>query len=364
MNDNIRVIGSEENVKTQAIFENIGTGAVTTDENGMVDRINDRALKLLGFNRKEVMGKWFPKIFEAFDQNKKPIELINRPITQAFLTGMPVNTRTYYRTKSGSLLPVNIIVSPIIIDDKPVGAIEVFEDASVELEIDRMKSEFISIASHQLRTPLTSISIYAQMLADGIYGDLNPAQLESMETIIKATRRMNRLISALLDISKLENGKINIKYSHIDMKKITTTIIKDHGHQAARKNIPITLSVTKGKFRVASDELLAGEIVSNLISNAIKYTPVGGKIYVSLKEKNDEIILEVKDTGYGIPKEFHDKVFTKFSRASNIESIDTTGSGLGLYLAREIANTLGGRLWFKSRENKGTSFYFSLPKAS
>lgn len=352
-----------EDIRIQAMFDSIGTGAITADENGKIERINDRALELLGFKREELKGKWFPQVLKAYDENKKLIEPIDRPITKSFLTGKPVSTKAYYKKRDNKLLPVNINVSPIIVKGKPVGAIEVFEDVSLELEVDRMKSEFISIASHQLRTPLSAISVYSQMLIDGYHGEINEQQRESLETIIKSTKRMNRLISALLDISKIETGKINVKYTQIELDGVLKTVIKDLEPDANSKNIDLNIHIQDSAFNVNSDALLVGEVYSNLISNAIKYTPEKGKVKISLKSNKNNYSFCVKDTGYGIPHEFRDKIFTKFSRAPNIQTVDTTGSGLGLYMAKEISNILQGKLWFKSEVQKGTSFYFTLPKA-
>lgn len=353
---------NEEQIRVQAMFDSIGTGAVTTDENGKIERINDRALELLGYKRKDLIGKWFPQVIRARDEKKRLIEPLDRPITQSFMTGKPVNTRAYYETKQKGLIPVSINVSPIIVKDRPIGAIEVFDDVSLELEIDRMKSEFISIASHQLRTPLTAISVYSQMLVDGYKGKLNPDQLESLRTIIASTERMNKLISALLDISKLETGKINVKYSVAELDTILTIVVKELEQDAIKKNTELVYDIDDHVFSVNTDALLIGEIYSNLLSNAIKYTPENGKIKLSLKAKKNEYIFCIKDNGYGIPADFREKIFTKFSRAPNIQSVDPDGSGLGLYMAKEIANILKGRLWFKSNPGgKGTSFYFALP---
>lgn len=356
-------LANEEHVRIQAMFDSIGTGAIAIDADGKIERINDRGLELLGFNRRELIGKWFPETVVALDENKKVISTMDRPITQSFLSGRPVSTRAYYRTKDKSILPVNITVSPIIVGGKPLGAIEVFEDISLELQIDKMKSEFISIASHQLRTPLSAIHVYSQMLMDGYNGKLNELQQESLKIILDATHRMNKLISALLDISKLENGRINIKYSLVDLSDLLEKTLEDLKHSAESKEQTIIYN-KKGKvFTLDSDPLLVGEIYSNLISNAIKYTPPGGQIEISLKENRDKFVFCVKDSGIGIPANFHNKIFSKFSRADNVQSVDTNGSGLGLYMANEIAQILNGRLWFKSKQNVGTNFYFAISKS-
>lgn len=357
----IAVGNSRESARSEAMFYSIGTGALMTDESGKIEKINDRALEMLGYKREELIGKWFPQIIVALDENKKEIKPIDRPITQSFVSGKPINTRMYYYRKDKSLLPVNITVSPIIVNGKPEGAIEVFEDVSLELEVDKMKSEFISIASHQLRTPLTAVSVYTQMLADGYEGDISPGQKENLEIIMNSVRRMNRLISALLDISKLETGKINVNQSQVDLKEVLGTSMQDLEQDAINKELEINYDLPDKPLKVNSDALLVGEIYSNLISNAIKYTPPQGKLDIKLREKRGRCVFCIKDNGYGIPFSFKDKIFQKFSRAPNAESVDTSGSGLGLYMAKEIAAILGGRLWFKSTEGKGTCFYFSLP---
>jgi PAS domain S-box-containing protein len=354
--------GAKEQARIEAIFSSIGTGAITTDGEGRIERVNDRALELLGFSREELMGQWFPQVLVALTDNNVIIDPMDRPITQSFLSGKPVVTRTNYLRKDGSILPASITVSPIILANKPVGAVEVFEDVTLELEIDRMKSEFISLASHQLRTPLTAINIYTQMLLDGYEGELNEHQKESLDTILKSSQRMNKLISALLDISKMEAGKISTTNARVELDQILEQTVSELEQDAMAKDIQLTTKIDGANFTVHSDALLVGEVYSNLISNAIKYTPDKGKVAVSLRADENNYVFRVRDNGYGIPADFQEKIFKKFSRAANAQQVDTTGSGLGLYMAKEIATVLKGRLWFTSKHEKGTSFYFSIPK--
>jgi len=352
----------EERSKAEALFTSIGDGAIVTDENGRISRINKPALDMLGYTRKELVGKWFPKAIVATSMEGEPIKPLFRSVTQSFIDGKTVSQRLCYLTKNGKSLPVVTTVSPIIHDSKPIGAIEVFRDISLEHEVDRMKSEFISIASHQLRTPLSTINTYAQMLAHGFEGDLSPGQQKHMAVIISAVDRMNDLISTLLDISQLEAGKISVTLQETDMTKLLERLIQELGESAQSKDIKLMAHLPKETPIVNCDPLLVGEIYSNLISNAIKYTPKKGKVSVELRATESEILFIVSDTGYGIPKGQHDRVFTKFFRAENVQKKDTTGTGLGLYMVRQIAETLGGRVWFKSDEGKGSTFYFGLPR--
>lgn len=355
-------LAEQERAQADALFLSIGDGAIATDADGKINRINDAALEILGYKREDLMGKWFPKTIVSVDKNGDRIATIDRPITKAFLTGKPVSAAIYYLTKQKTKLPVYITVSPILLNDRPIGAIEVFRDITHEHEVDRMKSEFISIASHQLRTPLTAINTYARMLDGGYVGKLNKEQQDFVRTIITSVTRMNELITALLDISRIESGSLQLKLSKLDYTTIVKAIVAEVAAEAEKKNIRVTVDVPDKPVVVKTDPVLLPEICANLVSNSLKYTPAGGKITVKLKETaKKQAVLSVKDTGYGIPKETQYRVFTKFYRGENIVRRETSGTGLGLYLVKLIADTMGGKVWFKSESDKGSTFYFSLP---
>jgi PAS domain S-box-containing protein len=351
----------EAQARADALFLSIGVGAIATDEQGRIYRINDVALDILGFKKNDVIGKWFPKTIQAYDDEGNRILSMNRPITQALLTGKPVSEKMSYMTASGAKVPVSITVSPILLNGKPVGTVEVFYDSSLEDEVDRMKSEFISIASHQLRTPLSAINTYANMLSSGYEGELNEGQKAHMKIILSAVDRMNDLITTLLDISQLEAGALNVRLRETDITALLDTTIAEMHQFIKTKKINLIIKCPKERIVMQCDPLLLGEIYTNLISNAIKYTPEDGSITIRLERKNGEIVFNIDDTGYGIPESLQDQVFTKFFRASNIQKKDTTGTGLGLYMVKQIADVMGGRLWFKSQEDQGSSFSFALP---
>lgn len=352
---------AEERAKTEAVFTSIGDGAIATDEFGKITRINPAALNILGFKEHEVLGEWFPNVVVIVDENDTPMSLIDRPITRAFLTGQTVSEKIYYRTKEGGKLPVSVTVSPIIHNDRPIGAIEVFRDISLEYEIDRMKSEFISLASHQLRTPLSAIKTYTHMIMDGYMGDVTAEQRRSLSTIVGAANRMNELISTLLNITRIESGSISVQPKVLSLKKLVEEALKELEHTAHARSITVSLAKTTNAFNVKTDSLIAKEIISNLASNAIKYTPDGGKVTLQLTQRKTGVVLAVKDTGLGIPKASQDQIFTKFFRAPNVVKLETSGTGLGLYLVKGLAERLGGDVWFTSEEHKGSTFYFYIP---
>ena len=357
------VRAEEQTAQAEALFNSIGEGAIATDEYGRITSINPIALKMLGYKESEMLGEWFPKKIVALTDQNVPINLIDRPITKAFLTGKSVTEKVFYRKSNGQSFPVILTISPILLADRPIGAIEVFRDITIEEEVDRMKSEFISLASHQLRTPLSAIKTYSHMLVDGYMGDVTLAQKKSLRTIIGATNRMNELISTLLNITRIESGTIIINSRTLRVNRAAEEVIKELSMAASEKNIDLSLTLS-GKLAcsVKTDNLILKEIITNLVSNAIKYTDEGGAVDITVKGRIKDVMVTIADNGWGIPKDSHDQVFSKFFRAQNTVKRETTGTGLGLYLVKGLLERLEGKIWFESEEGQGTKFYFTLPK--
>ncbi len=354
----------EQRAVAEALFTSIGDGAITTDEFGRITRVNPTAQQLLGYSEEELIGTWFPKKIMAVTLDDEPINLIDRPIIKAFLTGKPIAEKTYYRKKNGQKIALAINASPILLNGKPLGAIEVFRDITFEQEVDRMKSEFISLASHQLRTPLSAIKTYTHMLFDGYIGELSKPQKKSLSTIIRATDRMNELISNLLNITRIESGTIAVTLKTIQLDGVAEEVIQELSLMASSKSIDLALRVKgKGSTRIRTDALVVKEVMINLVANAIKYTPDSGKVSLTISPRPKDIIVEVSDSGWGIPKYSQDQVFSKFFRAHNVVKRETTGTGLGLYLVKGLLDALNGKIWFVSDQGKGTTFFFSLPRS-
>ncbi|HVX48339.1 MAG TPA: PAS domain-containing sensor histidine kinase [Candidatus Saccharimonadales bacterium] len=361
----IEMSASEQEAKAEALFQSIGDGAISTDEFGRITRINRTARHILGYNKKELIGEWFPKKIVMVDDSGNVINMIDRPITKAFLTGKPIYQKAYYRRKNGQKIPVSINVSPILVHGKPLGAIEVFRDISFEEEVDRVKSEFISLASHQLRTPLSSIKTYTHMLKDGYMGPVSEPQAEALQTIVNATDRMNELISTLLNITRMESGAIATSLRDVRIDNLAEEVVRELSVQATNKGLKVTVSVSgKQSNAIRTDRTILKEIIINLVSNAIKYTPAQGSVAIKVRLRKKEIVVQVSDTGWGIPKYSQDQIFSKFFRAENITRRETTGTGLGLYLVRGLVDSINGKIWFESNEGQGTDFFLSLPRGT
>jgi PAS domain S-box-containing protein len=345
----------------EALIASIGEGLIATDVKGRITRVNEPALDIFGYKSAELMNHRITDKIIAVYENGKPLEIIDTPIAKSYLTGEAISERANYRRNDGTIIPVHVTVSPLLLKGVPIGAVQLFRDIRTEIQMDKMKSDFISLASHQLRTPLSTVNIYAGMLVDGLAGDLSDDQRAFTRTILNAAHRMNELIDTLLNITRIEAGGIEVSPANVDLNVLVEDVISSIMPSTEEKHTRLQFKADGGSIQVTTDPLLVKEVLVNLLTNAVKYTPEAGTIEVMLLKSNKNILVSVQDNGYGIPALSQEHIFTKFFRADNILLHDVAGTGLGLYLTKMIAESLNGDLWFESEENKGSTFYFSLP---
>jgi signal transduction histidine kinase len=199
------------------------------------------------------------------------------------------------------------------------------------------------------------------MLLDGQVGKISKEQREYLETIYTGNKRMVELVGALLNVSRLELGTFVVEPEPTDIVKLAISVLDEQKPQSDARKQTVTPQMQKGIPKLMVDPKLLRIVMQNLLSNAIKYTPEGGKIEVAVTKEAKNVLLRVTDTGWGIPKEQHHNIFSKLFRADNVKMRDTEGTGLGLYIAKTIVENSGGKIWFESDENKGTTFYVTLP---
>jgi signal transduction histidine kinase len=228
--------------------------------------------------------------------------------------------------------------------------------------LDEAKDEFVSMASHQLRTPLTSIKGYLSMVIDGDAGEISPTQKDMLGQAFFSSQRMVYIISDLLNVSRLKTGKFLIEPTPVYLPKIVQEEIDQLRDGAKSKDLTIEFVQPETFSRMMLDLMKTKQVIMNFMDNAIYYTPAGGKIQVALKETKKSIEFTVTDNGIGVPKEQQYKLFTKFYRAENARKTRPDGTGLGLFMAKKVIVAQGGSLVFKSKENKGSTFGFSFPK--
>jgi signal transduction histidine kinase len=228
-------------------------------------------------------------------------------------------------------------------------------------EIDRAKTEFVSLASHQLRTPLTSISWFTEMLVKREIGDLNDKQMEYLNEIYKGNQRMIDLVDDILNTSRIDTGILVAEPKMISLTEIAESVLSEISPLLKDKGVEIIKEYEEDIPQIKADPELVRIIFQNLLSNSQKYTPEGGKITIGINKQDSHILVKIADTGYGIPKSQQGRIFTKMFRADNIRSKETDGTGLGLYIARAIVRQSGGKIWFDSIENEGSNFYVTFP---
>lgn len=222
-------------------------------------------------------------------------------------------------------------------------------------------AEIISVVSHQLKTPLSSIKGYLEVLLSEDLGQLNKQQKEYLKDVLENTRQMIGLVRDLLDVTIIEANRIEFKKSPTDLAKIIKKSMKEFSLLARAKNCDLSFEILNEPPLLNIDSIKIKQVIDNLISNAISYNKRKGKVRVSLFKKGKKVVFCCKDTGIGISEGEKDKIFTKFYRSEEAITLATRGSGLGLFISKAIIEKGGGKIWFKSRKGKGSVFYFSLP---
>ncbi len=251
---------------------------------------------------------------------------------------------------------------PIFESDSFHGSLILYRDITQDRRTDSSKTEFISLASHQLRTPTTSINWYCELLLDEETGSLNQQQKEFLKEIHHGNQKMVELTKALLDVSQLETGEFFTEPKLINLDKIADDVLKELQTQIINKKLKIEKKYHAHGVEIETDPKLIRIVFQNLLSNAIFYTPEGGEISVEIKNHLGCAEIEICDNGPGIPINAQEKLFTKFFRAENAQVIRPDGTGLGLYIAKSILDKLGGHIIFDTMKVKGTSFKVSIPK--
>jgi len=228
-------------------------------------------------------------------------------------------------------------------------------------EANRIKSEFISIVSHQLRAPLSNLVWTLELLMSGKFGKIEPEQVEYFKILKENSDRMRDLVKDLLIVSKIEAAKLSLKKEEFSLEELTKEIIKEFEPLAKASNCQVEFFSEENLPKILGDRYQIRQVIENLLDNAIRYTKGQGKVKIRIRKEKKFIHFEIEDNGVGIPKEEQKFIFQKFFRASNVLKYKTQGTGLGLYISKAIIERSGGKIGFKSQEGAGTTFWFKLP---
>jgi len=338
-----------EKTKTEAIIFSIQDGIILTDYAGNIMLINKKAKDILNISNTNVENL---NIFNILDEKIRPVfeSAINQPNKIFELDLSQGNFARFYQTMS---LPVS---TP---KNEKIGIVTVLHDITLEKELDKMKDDFLHSITHDLRNPMTSIRGFIKFLYDGVAGPINEQQKKMLETMDRASFKLLNMINDILDISKIEAGKMELSIEKVDIVKIAQNVIELQQPQYERKNINLVFEPQKNTIELEADGKLLERVFTNLIGNAIKFTPENGTITVGIKEKDNFVESFVQDTGEGIPKGYHEKIFEKFGQVKNKAK---GGTGLGLTICKYIVELHKGKIWVESEYGHGAKFIFVLPK--
>lgn len=357
-------IANQERNTYLLLISSIGEGVVVLDLDKKITIVNHVTEQIMGYTAEEMIGKSFFDLFAFLHRDKKPVE--ERFWDEAFSAKQAVvlPSDISVQTKDKTLIPVAEVVSPIV--DKETqeskGVIITFRDVREERALEDARISFISVASHQLRTPLTSMRWFSEMLIGGDAGDISEEQRHFVERIYQGTDRMIALVNLLLQIARVEAGRVRIEPAPVDMKTTTSGVLLTLKTMLDQKKQTIEIHTDPDPFpTIPMDQEVIWQVVQNLISNAIRYSPENSTINVNIKKTDNYAEYTVEDHGIGIPKDQQNRIFEKFFRAENALKMVPEGSGLGMSLVKLLVEGWNGKIWFESEEGKGTTFHFTIP---
>ena len=355
---------AEERKRAEALLSSIGEGVLAIDKEQKIIHLNKAGEKITGYLAEELLGKNFLATLGLWTQEKKPVEAENSPVSQVLKEGKPVVIKDFYlKRRSGKLFPAYLTFSAIYdADNKIIGAIVIFRDITYEFELAQMKQELVSIATHELRAPIAAIKGYLDMILKGDMGEVKGEIRDTLEEIVKINQQLADLVDDLLNVGRIEQGSMSIKLQTTDLNHIIDQTLQEYLLQAEDKKLHLSAD-KKTMAKVKADPARVRQVLSNFISNALKYTEKGS-IQIITEEKGQEVICQVKDTGIGISPANQKKLFEKYSRIKNDQTRQITGTGLGLWICQRLVEMMAGKVWLESEEGKGSSFYFSLPRAT
>lgn len=356
--DNAYKKAGSELQKFKLAVDNVADSIIITDPEGIILYANKASVEITGFMLDDILntkagnlwGKLMPlETYKTFWRTIKTLKQTYK--------GMFINRR-----KTGEKYDAEIIVSPILDANAEVEFfVGIERDITKTKELDDLKDNFITLASHQMRTPLSAMKWYLEMLLNGDAGQLNAEQRNFVANVNLSNERMLHLISSLLVVAKASAGKLSVAPEITNIKTLITGILPGFELALREKSLHLETNYADTLPRINVDPKLLKLALTNCLDNAINYTPANGKLTIDVTSDNKELTINITDTGLGIPEKDLDKVFNKFFRGANVITVETEGNGLGLYLVKTIIESSKGKVWLESVLGKGTKLYITLP---
>jgi len=357
----------EEAEKNTAILESIADGVILADAEGQIIIFNPAAEHILGIPREDALARSMMELIASYGGTALNwAQAIGDSIAHH---DTDLLTQSFeYREERLSLgsKVLNVELSPLYTADKFLGTVSVFRDITRDVELDRSKSQFISNVSHEFRTPLTPIKGYTDLLLMGAAGEVSDGQKRILTTIKENVERLTVLVEDVLNISQIDSGKDRLKVEPVNLNEVVDSAISTiRGRQQhQRKSLKISFNPAPGLEPIQADREKVTRMVANLIDNAFNYTLPGGTIEVDIEPELERkrVLIIVKDSGVGIPEEFRDNIWNRFERHDQTAlALEVAGTGLGLPIVKELVEMHGGKVWFESEVNVGTTFTIDLP---
>ncbi len=354
--------GKKKNKKEKEFYENLRENGLTItdyfidgllifDEDSKIALVNPQAEKFFGVKEGKILGESILGL-NRFPKFEPLVSLLGGGVKEVFRQELQISENLIWE----------VTTVPIITGDVKAVTLVILHDVSREKLVQKMKTEFVTLAAHQLWTPTSAVKWSLEMLLEGDLGKLNERQKKIIEKAHKTNDKAIRLVNDLLNVAEIEEGRYLSKLVLTDISDIIQLIIEEYNEQIKEKKIKLAFKKPEEQLpKIMLDVEKTKIAVRNILDNAVRYTFPMGKISIFIKKEEKNIEVQIQDSGLGIPLGEQDKIFTKFFRGSNITRIDTEGTGLGLYIAKNIIEAHKGTVWFESEEDQGTTFYFTLP---
>jgi PAS domain S-box-containing protein len=369
--------------KGDIILNTIEDGVVFVDEQGTIQLFNPGAAAITGWAREDAEGLAWKSVFSFINNKGEVIDEASTPFAKAIKTGQSArDNNANINSKSGKTIAASFSVTPIVVNQQVTGLVAIFRDVSIERQEESQRAEFISTASHEMRTPVAAIEGYLSLALNDKVATIDSRAKDYLEKAHASTKHLGELFQDLLTSAKAEDGRLTNHPEVVEMGEFMEQLTSDLHFSAQKKNLgldfiignnsvidasrPSSLGgerVVRPLYYVNVDPDRLREVVTNLFDNACKYTDQG-KIGLGLTGNDSVVQIYVRDTGHGIPPEDIPHLFQKFYRVDNSATRTIGGTGLGLFICRKIVELYRGRIWVESTIGQGSTFYINLPRIS
>lgn len=363
--------------KSDTVINAINDGVIAVSNDGVIELINPAAQRIVGWRNQDASGLSYKSVLQLIGKDGHELDKSSDPIVEVLASNQSVRrTDLQLQTSSGKKVEAEVVVSPI--GRTGSGAIIVFRDVTKEHAEERAQAEFISTASHEMRTPVASIEGYLGLALNPATATIDAKARDFITKAHESAQHLGRLFQDLLDVTKADDGRLSNNPKVINVIDFTSSVIEGLQPKADAKKLRIFFKAAMSAGEPSSDHGLRSiapmyylhldsdhlrEVLSNLIENAIKYTPAG-EVVVDVQGDEEHVVMSIADSGIGIPAEDIPHLFQKFYRVDNSDTREIGGTGLGLYLCRRLVETMGGRIWVESEYKKGSKFFVELPRIS